>query len=178
MPIWPSIFLLSSLILLLPAGRVGSNSIAAEEVLVVNSDPTDPAVPLDLSLTVRLFPEERLLEITVRVGKHPAYPAEIFFNKNVKVEIKLPVGLELEEGSLNWKGDLQGEEIKEFQAKVKAVKDTEGAVVASAIGDAPGGQIDADTEQFYVLVKGNTIRMSLESFVSQPFKPGRATPGR
>ena len=148
------------------------------EVLIVNSDPTDPGVPLDLALTVRLFAKERLLEITAQVGKHPSYPATRFFDKDVNVQIQLPAGLQLQEGSLSWQGDLQGEEIGQFQAKVKAVQDMEGAIDALAIGYAAvGGRVDADPERFYVLVTGGTIRISLDPFTTIDLsKPGIAEP--
>jgi hypothetical protein len=130
-------------------------------------------------LTVLLLHSERLLEITVRIRKHPAFPTALFVIKNLKFEIQLPAGLQLREGGLTWEGDLQGEEIREFQIRVNAVRDMEGTVFASAIGNAPGGRVDADTEQFYVLVKGDMIRIRLEPFTSsQPLRPGRAVPGR
>ncbi len=133
------------------------------DVLFVNSDPTDPAVPLDLSLTVRLFAQERLLEITAKVGKHPAFPSGLFFDKDVKVQIQLPPGIELQKGKLSWQGDLRGDEIGEFQATVGAVRDLEGAIDARAIGHAEG-RIDVDEERFYVLVKGKTVKISLKPF--------------
>jgi hypothetical protein len=135
----------------------------APYVLVVNSDPTDPAVPLDLVLIVRLFAKERLLEITARVGKHPAYPAELFFDKDVKVQIQLPPGIELQKGKLSWQGDLRGDEIGEFQATVKAVRDLEAAVDAKASGHAEG-RIDIDDERFYVFAKGRTMKIGLNPF--------------
>jgi hypothetical protein len=147
-----------------------------EGPLVVNSDPTDPAVPLDLSLTVRLLAGEARLEIAARVGKHPSFPAELFFDKGVEARIHLPAGLELQEGSLTWRGDLRGEQAGQFQAKVRAVRDLEAAVDASARGRAAdGGRIDADQERFYVLVKGRTVRLSLNPFTaSDRPKPGSA----
>jgi hypothetical protein len=147
----------------------------ATDVLVVKSSLTEPAVPLNLDLTVRLFAKERLLEITGRVGKHPAYPATLFFDKDVKVQIKLPQGLQLHEGSLSWQGDLNGEEIGQFRATVEAVRDLEGAVDVSAIGYAAvGGRVDADSVRFYVLVKGQAMRISLNPFTPFEFKPGTA----
>jgi hypothetical protein len=172
------VFLSLELLLTTACNSVGEPKLdEPTEVLVVNLDPTDPGVPLDLALTVRLFEKQRLLEITARVGKHLSYPAARFFDKDVKVQIQLPAGLQLEEGRLEWEGNLKGEEIGEFRAKVKAVHDMEVAVSASAIGHAAGGRIDADTEQFYVLVKGNSIRISLDPFTRyDPSKPGTAQP--
>jgi len=148
----------------------------ATQVLVVNSDSTDPAVPLDLALVVRLFAKERLLEITAKVAKHPAFPSELFFDKDVNVQIQLPSGLELQKGKLSWHGDLRGDEIGEFQATVKAVRDLEGRVVASATGQASiGGRIDADTEEFYVRAKGKAVSISINPFAQwHPSKPGTA----
>lgn len=158
------------------APTIEANADKATQVLVVNSDSTDPAVPLDLALVVRLFAKERLLEITAKVRKHPAFPSELFFDKDVKVHIELPSGLELQKGKLSWQGDLRGDEIGEFQATVKAVRDLEGAVLASATGQAVvGGRIDADTEEFYVLAKGKTVGVSLNPFTQgHPSKPGTA----
>jgi hypothetical protein len=159
---------------------VESRANPEEEPLVVNSDPTDPAVPLDLSLTVRRFAEGGLLEITARVGKHSSFPAELFFDKGVKATIQLPEGLELQEGSLTWRGDLRGEEVGQFQAKVKAVRDLEATVDASARGRAAeGGRVDADQERFYVLVRGKTVRVSLNPFTaSRLSKPGATEEGK
>jgi len=141
--------------------------------LIVNSDPTDPAVPLNLALAVRSSTREPLLEIIVQVGKHPAYPATLFFDKDVKVQLQLPPGLQLQNGNLSWRGDLKGEETGQFQVKVKAVQDMEGTVDASATGHGAGGRIDADTERFYVLVKDKTIKVSLAPLaLFDPLKPG------
>ena len=141
--------------------------------LIVNSDPTDPAVPLNLALAVRSSTREPLLEIIVQVGKHPAYPATLFFDKDVKVQLQLPPGLQLQNGNLSWRGDLKGEETGQFQVKVKAVQDMEGTVDASATGHGAGGRIDADTERFYVLVKDKTIKVSLVPLaLFDPLKPG------
>lgn len=160
-----------------PEGGAGGKwGTTPDEVLIVNSDSTDPAVPLDLSLVVRLFAKERLLEITARVGRHPVFPAELFFSNDVKVNIQLPPGLRLQEGSLSWKGDLKGEQIGEFEAKVRVERDMEGAVDASATGHAPS-RIDVDTERFYVQAKGRTIRINLEPFTQiTPYQPGAVRP--
>ncbi len=147
----------------------------ATDVLVVEPSLTEPAVPLGLDLTVRLFAKERLLEITGRVGKHRAYPATLFFDKDVKVQIELPQGLQLQEGSLSWQGDLKGEKVGQFRATVRAVRDLEGTVEASAIGYAAvGGRVDGESVRFYVLVKGKTVRISLNPFTPYEFKPGTA----
>ncbi len=163
--LWVLIFVA---LLFSPVGvPVDADTDKATQVLIVNSDPTDPAVPLDLALIVRLFAKERLLEITARVGKHPAFPAELFFDKDVKVQIQLPPGIELQKGKLSWQGDLRGDEIGEFQATVKAVRDLEGTVDAKAVGRAEG-RIDIDDEQFYVLTKGRTMKISLKPFTKVP----------
>jgi hypothetical protein len=151
----------------------------ASDVLVVNSGLTDPAVPLDLSLTVRLFAKEQVLEITAKVQKHPAFPTQLFFDKDVKAEIRLPLGLQRQAGSLSWTGDLQGDAVGEFQATVTAVRDMEGTVEASAIGYALGGRVDADTERCYVRVRGQEMQVSRDPFspADQP-GPGTAAPAR
>lgn len=164
-------------LLLSTVGRspIEANTDNPTQVLIVNSDPTDPAVPLDLALVVRLFAKKRLLEITGRVGKHRAYPATLFFDKDVKVQIELPQGLQLQEGSLSWQGDLKGEEIGQFRATVKAVGDLEGVVEASAIGYAAvGGRVDGESVRFYVLARGKTVRIGLNPFTPYEFKPGTA----
>jgi len=152
-------------LLLSTVGRspIEANADGATQVLFVNSDPSEPAVPLDLALIVRLFAKERLLEITARVGKLSAFPSQLFFDKDVNVQIQLPPGLELQKGKLSWQGDLRGDEIGEFQVTVKAVRDLEGAVNARAVGHAEG-RIDVDEERFYVLAKGRTIKISRDPF--------------
>ncbi|MEW5857963.1 MAG: hypothetical protein AB1861_11365 [Cyanobacteriota bacterium] len=140
----------------------------AIKTITVNSDSTDPAVPFDLSLIVRVLAETPLLEINVQVGKDSTYPAERFFDQDVKVQIQLPGGLRLQDGSLTWQADLKGNELGEFQAKIKAVQDMEGAIDVLATGRrAMGGGMDADTERFYVLVRGKNITISVNPFTSR-----------
>src|SRR5262249_47400175 len=110
--------------------------------------------------------------ITAKVGRHPAFPPAQFSSKDVKVQIQLPPGLKLQEGRLSWQGDLQGEEVGEFRATVRVERDMEGAVEASATGQAVG-RFDVDTERFYVRAKGRTLKVSLKPFTNPaPHKPG------
>ena len=157
---------------------VESRANPEEEPLVVNSDPTDPAVPLDLSLTVRRFAEGGLLEITARVGKH-LLPAELFFDKGVKATIQLPEGLELQEGSLTWRGDLRGEEVGQFQAKVKAVRDLEATVDASARGRRRGRPCRRRSGAVLRARQRENGQVSLNPFTaSRLSKPGATEEGK
>lgn len=162
-----------------PVEAKGRSLDGATEMLVVKSSLREPAVPLELVLTVRLFAKKRLLKIAGRIGKHPAYPAELFFDKHLKVQIKLPEGLQLQEGSLTWQGDLRGDEAGQVRATVKAVRDLEDAVEASAVGDAAvGGRVDAVSIRFHVLAKGNAMRISRDPFTPFKLQPGTATQER
>jgi hypothetical protein len=158
-----------------PIVTTGANCDAATEMLTVKSSLSEPAVPIQLVLTVQLFAKKRLLKIEGRVGRHPAYPAAHFFDKQVKVQIKLPPGLQLQEGSLSWQGDLKGNEVGQVRATVRAVRDLEEAIEASVVGYAAvGGRVDADSVRFHVLAKGNVMRMSLNPFTPFKLKPGTA----
>ena len=104
------------------AAAAGSNGQSDDTVLQVNSPATEPAVPLNLSLKVRVLAAERAIEIIARVSKRSGYPADMFFDQDVTAKMTLPSGLQLEEGSLNWSGTLKGNQIGEFAAKVKALR--------------------------------------------------------
>jgi len=145
-------------------------------VMTVNSDPDEPAVPIDLSLTVQLVGRERRLVIAGQVKKNPGYPAAAFSEKDVRAEIVLPPGLQLSSGDRTWQGDLKGHEVGQWEAQVKPVQDGQWSVEAKAVGSAEGGRVDADTEQFYVLVQGDTMRLSLTPFRGVP--PGPPPPGQ
>jgi len=132
----------------------------ASEVLIVDSGLVEPAVPLNLSLKVRVFAMKRLIEITVTVAKRSGYPTDRFFDRNVTAQISLLPGLQLEDGRLSWSGDLKGDQVAEFVAKVRAVHDTVGVIEATAIGHALGGRIDADKERFHIIVSGEQIRVT------------------
>ncbi len=150
----------------------------ASQILIVDSGLVEPAVPLDLSLKVQVFAPERLLEITATIRKRPGYPADLFFDKDVRVRITLPPGFQLDGGSLTWSGDLKGEQVGEFIAKIRAVHDTEGVIEAAATGHAVGGRVDADTERFHVVVKSGRIHVSREPPTTfAPLTPGSGVPG-
>jgi hypothetical protein len=168
-------FLTFSLFLLGVAAAYGLAQDNDSSILIVNSDPDDPAVPLDLSLSVRVLGSKRLLEVKAQVGKKPSYPSELFFDKDVKVHIELPAGLKLQEGSLTWQGDIKGNEVKEIKAGITALRDMEGAVIVSAYGRTSGGGMDADTEQFYIRTHKETMEVSLNPFTPIDLsKPGTA----
>lgn len=136
----------------------------AGEELVADSDPTDPGVPLDLVLTVRVPPDGWSLGITAHIGRSPGYPAELFHDEGVEARIELPPGLRLKDGALSWKGDLRSDEAGEIRATVVADGDLSGAIDASAAGHAKGGRVDADLERVYVLVRDRRFRIHLEPF--------------
>jgi len=131
------------------------------ETLTVDSGMVEPAVPLNLALRVRVLAAERLIEITVVVGKRAGFPAARFADRDVTAQVVLPPGLELREGSLSWAGDLVGDQVVEFVAKVQATRDLDGVVEASATGYAVGGRVDADRERFHVVVSGGRPRVGL-----------------
>ena len=145
------------------------------EVLFVNRGATEPASPLELTLTVRLFSERRTLEILARAGRHPAYPSALFDDKNVTVRFTLPAGTALEDGSLSWTGDLRGDEVAEVLIRVKVSDAVDGFVEASVIGHAAGGRIDGDVERFYVVSSADAIKLSRDPRL--PGNGGRPPPG-
>jgi hypothetical protein len=152
---------------------------APSEVLNVDSRPTEPAVPLNLALEIRVFAAKRLIEITVTVAKRSGYPTDLFFDRDVTAQISLLPGLQLEDGSLSWSGDLKGNQVAKFVAKVRAVHDTDGLIEASAIGHALGGRIDADKERFHVLVRGEQMHVSPEPPMTvSPLRPGTGSPAK
>src|SRR5262245_39832542 len=131
--------------------------------LTVDSGEVEPAVPLNLALHVRVLAAEALIEIKVAIGKRAGFPAELFLDENVTVRLSLPAGLTLHDGTLGWAGTLKGDQVVEFVARVKAVRDLDGVVEATATGYAPGGRVDADQERFRVVVSGGRPRVSLVS---------------
>ena len=152
---------------------VQSGDDGASEVLNLDSPTTEPAVPLNLSLKVRVFAARRAIEITVIVAKRSGYPAELFFDRDVRAQIALLPGLELEDGSLSWSGDLKGNQVAEFVAKLRPTQDTEGIIETTAIGHAMGGGIDADKVRFHVSVRGDQIHVSPEPQMTiSPSQPG------
>lgn len=155
------------------------NADEAAQTLVVKSSLREPAVPIEIIVTARLFAKTRLLRIEARVGKHPAWPAAAFSDKDVKLQIKLPEELQLQEGSLSWHGDLKGDQVSQVTATVKAVRDLEKAVEVVAVGHAEeGGRVDADSVLFHVLAKGKLMRLSRNAFAPLEIKPGTARQAR
>jgi hypothetical protein len=145
---------------------------ASPEVLLIDSPPTELAVPLNLALTVRVLAPEPLIEITATVAKRAGYPGDIFHDRDVTARIALLPGLRLEEGSLSWSGDLRGEEAGEVVAKVRAVEDTEGLIEATASGHGQGGRFDVDNERFHVRASGEEIEVALApSPAVSPLRP-------
>jgi hypothetical protein len=134
----------------------------ASQVLTVDSGPVEPAVPLKLSLRVKVCVPARTIEITATLGKRPGFPAHLFSDRNVTARITLPPGLQFQTGDLAWSGDLKGDQIARFVATVGVLDDTEGVVEAAAIGHAAGGRVDADAVRFHVVARGGHIRVGLE----------------
>lgn len=128
--------------------------------LEIDSTPTEPASPLNLSLRVSSPPSADTIEIGVVVGRRDGYPAAMFSTRDMTVEIALPAGLQLQSGSLGWSGDIAGDEVAAFDAIVRAVRDIEGAVEVAASGNGPGGSINADREAFQVSVRDRRIEVS------------------
>ena len=147
------------------------------DVLVVDRGITDPAGPLDLVLFVRLLTPLRVLEITARAAKHPAFPAALFHDKDVTVRLTLPTGIVLEAGRLTWSGELHADDVAEVRATVRVLGDLDGAIEASVIGHGGGGRVDADVERFYVAARGDAIRVSRDPITGdrQPSRPGAST---
>ena len=178
-PLW-ALMLLSMIGRELPiklAGQAPSKMLNSEkpETLVIKSSLREPAVPIELVVTARLFAKTRLIHVEARVGRHPAYPAAAFSDKDVELQIKLPAELQLQEGSLSWKGDLKGDQVGQVQATVKAVRDLENAVEVSAVGHAAiGGRVDADSVLFHVLARGTLMKVSRNAFAPLEMKPGTA----
>jgi hypothetical protein len=143
------------------AACAGNGAGAAVDILRVDASPSEPASPINLVLNVRVMKAERLIEITATVAKRAGYPSEGFFDRNVKVEVTLPPGLQLAGKNPERPGDLRGDESIEIVARIKTLKDSEGAIEVTATGEAPGGNSDADKETFHVLVKGERIAVSL-----------------
>ena len=145
----------------------------AADVLRFESPATEPAVPIKLSLTVRLLAATRAIEISVAIAKRTGYPADLFQDRDVKAQIQLFPGLELDDGTLTWSGDLNGDQVGRFVARVKATRDTEGAIETTVIGHAAGGRIDADKVEFHVSVRGDQIRAAPSAPVNiSPLLPG------
>jgi hypothetical protein len=146
---------------------------AASDVLRFEAPATEPAVPIKLSLIVRPLAATPAIEISVVIRKRDGYPADLFHDKDVKAQILLFPGLELEDGTLAWSGDLDGDEVARFVARAKAVQDTEGTIAATVIGHAAGGRIDADKVEFHVSVQGDQIRVAPSAPVNiSPLLPG------
>jgi hypothetical protein len=155
------------------AGAQGLPTVPTE-VLFVNRGLTDPAGPLELSVTVHLFSGQRLLEILARAGRHPSYPAALFHDRDVLLRFQLPPGVVLEEGSLTWSGELRGDEVAEALIRVRVPDDLDAYIEASVIGHGVGGRVDADVERFYIVARGPMIKLSRDP-VTQ--RGGRSPPG-
>ena len=146
------------------------------EVFNFDSPTTEPAVPLKVAVKVRVL-AKHAIEITAIVSKRSGYPADLFFDRDVRAQITLLPGLELEEGSLSWSGDLRGNQVAEFVAKVKPAQDTEGIIETTAIGHGMGDRIDADKVRFHISVRGDQIRVSPEPHATiSPLQPGTGAP--
>jgi hypothetical protein len=133
---------------------------AAARTLTIDSTPTEPASPLNLSLRVSTLPSTDMIEIGVVVGKRDGYPAEMFSATDMTVEIAIPPGFQLESGSLGWSGDIAGDEVVAFDATVRAIRDMDGIVEVAAVGNGPGGSVNADKEAFQVSVRDRRIEVS------------------
>jgi hypothetical protein len=141
----------------------------------IDSVATEPAVPLNLALDVRIAPQQRLLEIKVMLGKRQGYPAEQFFDRDIVAQISSLPGLRLLDGSLSWSGDLRGEQTAEFVARLSIPENIDGTVEVKARGRAQGGDIDADIESFRLTARGDRITVSRETVpVISPMRPGDA----
>lgn len=130
-----------------------------------NREPSGEASsPMDIELSVTRFSNDKISEITMKVGKRIGFKTESFQANNTRAEIQLPEGLELIDGNPIWEGDLTGDEVAEFKIKVKAFKNGEWTVKANAICEKSPGYKFGDSERFYILVKDNEVLMSDRSF--------------
>ena len=145
--------------------------------LSVTSGASAPATPLDLSLVVRPSGDARVIDITATVGKRAGFPAAQFSDRDVKARISLPSGLERVSGSLSWTGDLAGDQVARFSARVRAARDTDGFVEASVVATGQGGNIDADSKRFHVSARGGRLRVSLDAPANREGPPGPPRPG-
>src|SRR3989344_9256811 len=66
--------------------------------------------PMDLSLSINQFSDDKTSYIVVSVGKREGYKTEWFQANNTKIEIKLPEGLEIIEGNSNSTINISGAE--------------------------------------------------------------------
>jgi hypothetical protein len=157
------------------AASASSGCLGGETALEVDAPATEPAVPLNLSLKVCISAAKHSIEIAALVSKRFGYPADMFFDKEVMVKMTLPPGLELEDGTLTWSGNLKANETGGFTVKVRAVRDLEAVVEVAAEGQAQGGRVDADRERFHISVSGDDIRATLGSPAGvSPLTPGSA----
>lgn len=145
------------------------------ETLRIDSVAPEPAVPLNLWLDLRSVPATRIIEITVFLAKRAGYPAEIFHDRNVTAHISLLPGLQLESGSLTWTGELRGNQVAQFVARVVVPHDIEGLIEVSVTGHAAGGRVDADSERFRISARGDRIEVRPDTGeVISPLRPGEA----
>lgn len=140
----------------------------SEEGIVVNNDADVPSSAMDLTLSSTPFSEDKVATISVRIGKREGYPTEGVNWPDTNAEIILPKGLELVEGDLTWQGDIIGDEIVEFKAKVRAIQNGEWKVEAYAQYIIDENNMWGDIERFYILVKDDQVLISEQRFTRPP----------
>ena len=123
--------------------------------------------PMDLSLSINQFSDDKTSYIVVSVGKREGYKTEWFQANNTKIEIKLPEGLEIIEGNSNSTINISGAEIFKNKIRIKAVKNGEWVVEVHARSyETPLFDYIGDIELLFILVNDNEILISDRSFTS------------
>lgn len=155
-----------------PTEKTYLQNVLTEDPVVINEDISGaPSSPMDLVLTVTQFSEDKTSEITVKVGMRTGYKTEWFEARNTSIRIYLPEGLEIpgcpspQCELAAWRGDIIGDQVEELKVSVKAVKNGQWVIEASALSaDFPGYDYVGDTEKVYILVEDQRVLISDISF--------------
>jgi hypothetical protein len=142
--------------------------------LFVDTTATEPATPDNLVLRVKLLPTEPREEVIAVAGKRDGFPAEMFDDPEVTIEIAPASGLTLARGSLRWTGALKGNDTAKLTAVFEAAVGADTIIEVTAKGYAIGGRIDADTEHIRIQEKNGSLQIAPDNSQASTLGPGQA----
>lgn len=147
-------------------------NIIKDHPVVINDDGSgSPSSPMDVEIIMTQFSEDKTSKITIKAGKREGYKTEWFDARNTSIRISIPEGLEIlncprpQCELANTVVDIVGDQVHESTLNVKAIKDGEWSIEASALSlNFPGYGYVSDTEKVYILIEDEKVFISDESF--------------